>query len=238
VSAFVLVHSPLVGPSTWRPVASELRHRGYPAVVPELSPLADVAPPFLATQCAEVVAAVRGSAHGGDVGLILAGHSGAGPRLPAIGDALLRAGFPIAAFVFVDAGLPAAGRTARETAPDGFRALLDRLTDASGRLPPWTEWFGPDAMASLVPDPAARAAFVDAGRPIPAAFFDEPVAVPTGWPNGIRCGYVNFTYDGDADVAEAHGWPVVRLGGGHLDLLNEPAATTEAMLRVSGVEPA
>jgi hypothetical protein len=33
---FVLVHSPLVGPSTWSPVGRELERRGHRAVVPSL----------------------------------------------------------------------------------------------------------------------------------------------------------------------------------------------------------
>ena len=51
--------------------------------------------------------------------------------------------------VFVDAGLPTDG-------PDPF---LDRLRDIAedGLLPPWSTWFGPDVMATLVPDPTRRA---------------------------------------------------------------------------------
>ncbi len=35
-AVFVLLHSPLVGPLTWGPVADELRRRGIEAIVPAL----------------------------------------------------------------------------------------------------------------------------------------------------------------------------------------------------------
>ncbi len=34
--AFVLIHSPLVGSLTWRPVAERLQQRGFESVVPVL----------------------------------------------------------------------------------------------------------------------------------------------------------------------------------------------------------
>ena len=42
---FALVHSPLVGPTTWSPVARELKRRGREAVVPSLLGVADAAAP-------------------------------------------------------------------------------------------------------------------------------------------------------------------------------------------------
>ena len=43
---FVLVHSPSVGPSTWRPVAEHLRAAGYQVRVPSLLHTGDGSPPF------------------------------------------------------------------------------------------------------------------------------------------------------------------------------------------------
>ena len=42
---FVLVHSPLVGPATWEPVARELAARGHCALVPSLLHVSDGEPP-------------------------------------------------------------------------------------------------------------------------------------------------------------------------------------------------
>jgi hypothetical protein len=237
VAVWVLVHSPLVGPATWRGAAAELRRRGRPVEVPQLTPPVRLSPPYTPTHATEVVAAVRGSGHGGDNLVVLAGHSGAGPRLPAIGAALARAGFPVGAYVFVDAGLPVAGHTPRDEAPAGFSALLDSLTDRHGLLPRWSEWFGPDAeatMSSLVPDPVERASIAAELQPVPAAWFDEPITVPDGWPGGAACGYVSFTYADEADEAMGSGWGVVDVDAGHLHMAVDPAAVVDAMLTVAG----
>src|ERR671937_737858 len=97
---FVLVHSPLVGPATWTPVARELERRGRQAVVPSLFGVATAQPP----RWRFCVDAVRAAA--GDVRrpVVLVGHSGAGPLLAAIAGAL---GPTVSRLSFVDAGLPA-----------------------------------------------------------------------------------------------------------------------------------
>lgn len=46
--AFLFVHSPLMGPSTWAPVAAAVRSRGAAAMVPDLSAVASASPPFWA----------------------------------------------------------------------------------------------------------------------------------------------------------------------------------------------
>src|SRR5260370_24005884 len=79
VARLVLVHSPLVGPQTWEPVAAEFRALGYDAVVPDLTGTVAAGPPYHARQ-AEVVAR---SAAGR--GAVLVGHSGAGGLLPSAG---------------------------------------------------------------------------------------------------------------------------------------------------------
>jgi thioesterase domain-containing protein len=233
VTAYVLVHSPVVGPATWEPVARELRNRGHPAVVPALSPPVGLRPPYLPTHATEVVAAVRGSAHGGEAAVILAGHSGAGPRLPAIGRQLRRAGFPVAAYMFVDAGLPSDGATPRSTAPAEFVDLLDSLATGGRMLPRWSEWWGDGALARIVPDAAVRATLEAELRPVPVDLFDEPVPVPARWPDA-PCGYVSFTYEHEAVEAEARGWPVVRHAGDHLALVTQPAVTAHALEEVRG----
>jgi hypothetical protein len=224
VPTYVLVHSPLVGPATWQPVAAELRHLGFPVEVPALTPPIRLRPPYLPTAIVEVVAAVRGSGHAGDDAVVLAGHSGAGPRLPAIGAALARAGFPVVATVFVDAGLPLDGQTPREAAPPAFTDLLAALTDDHGRLPRWSDWWDPA--------PELPAAVVAELEPVPAALFDEPLPVPPAWA-AARAAYLAFTYDTEADDAESRGWPVERMAGDHLALVTDPAAVAAAIVRLA-----
>jgi len=227
--SYVLVHSPLVGPATWDPVAAELRRHGHPVVVPGLTPAAYLRPPYLRAATMEAVGAVRGSGHAGEDAVVLAGHSGAGPRLPTIALALTNAGFPVVATIFVDAGLPLDGRTPREAAPPAFTDLLRDLAGADGRLPPWSQWWGPDALAELIPDDGVRARIEAELTTVPAALFDEPVPTPPGW-RGEACAYVCFTYEDEAAAAEQRGWPTRRLGGHHLHLVTHPAEVATALV--------
>src|SRR5207248_4809386 len=104
--AYLLVHSPLVGPFTWSPVADALRDRGLEAIVPVLAD-SEASPVPYWQQHAESVA--RPVAEVSEARpLVFVGHSGAGQLLPAIRQVLRR---PAAAYVFVDAGLPEDGRS-------------------------------------------------------------------------------------------------------------------------------
>ena len=93
--SFVLVHSPLVGPLTWSRVAADLRKRGIEALTPALQQ-DDDPEPFWKQHASSVAPALR--ALPSDRSVILAGHSGAGPILPAI---RLEADRPIAGYLFM-----------------------------------------------------------------------------------------------------------------------------------------
>ncbi len=77
---FVLIHSPLVGPGTWTPVARELERRGRQVVVPSLLGAATAPPP----QWGYCVDAVRSATGMLSTPIVLVGHSGGGLLLPAI----------------------------------------------------------------------------------------------------------------------------------------------------------
>src|SRR4051812_10497393 len=100
---FVLIHSPLVGPDTWQPVAHRLRARGIDVLVPEIAEAGDGS--FWQRHAGSVARQL--AAVPDERPLVLAGHSGAGPLLPAIGELSRKT---IAAYLFVDAGLPHPGR--------------------------------------------------------------------------------------------------------------------------------
>lgn len=129
-----LIHSPLVGPSTWADVATVLTERGVSPIVPVLP---DLTPNSgsVAARPARAVADQTGRSIG-DAPVVLVGHSGAGPLLPAIGAA--PAPRTVAVYIFVDAGLP--NRTASRldllatelpAVAGPFRAHLE----AGGRYP-------------------------------------------------------------------------------------------------------
>jgi hypothetical protein len=221
MAAFVLVHSPVTGPSTWRWVADELVARGHQVTVPSVPPAAT------ALGWSAFVGAVGALAAGLDRP-VLVGHSGAGPLLPRIATRLRAR-----ALVFVDAGVPPeAGETS--PAPADFLEFLQGLAN-DGVLPPWSEWFGPDGMREQIPD-ARKREIVSAELPtLPLSYFQARVPVPAGW-TSTRCGYVLLSdaYAEEASKAAASGWPVVRLPGAHLDIVTHPAVIADAILSVAG----
>src|SRR5215207_10380943 len=106
---FVLVHSPLVGPSTWAAVAGVLKARGLSAVTPRLSDRGEAMGPFWRQHALAVAVVLHALPAGRQV--VLAGHSGAGPLLPAIRE---QSGRDVAAYIFVDAGIPVDGQSRLE----------------------------------------------------------------------------------------------------------------------------
>lgn len=222
---FVLVHSPLVGPTTWEPVAVALRGRGYEVVVPALWDNHTPEPPYW-QQHAEAVARSLGAVDPARP-VILAGHSGAGPLLPVIGELLAQ---PVAAYLFVDAGIPVDGASrldlmARED-PDWAAAFTQALRDGE-TFPNWTD----TDLAEIILDAGLRRALVDELHPRDLAFFEEPIPVPDGWP-GASCAYLQFSaaYDEPAHHAQAVGWPFRRIDAGHFHMLVEPEVVAVAML--------
>ena len=102
--AFVLIHAPLAGPSTWSLVAEELRSRGMIAVVPSLTGVADGGPPYWPRYGAAAAQALIELPDGTPV--VLAAHSGAGFFLPLVRQAIRQ---PVQRYVFVDAVVPEGG---------------------------------------------------------------------------------------------------------------------------------
>jgi len=214
---FLLVHSPVVGPATWRGVADALRAAGHAVVLPDLRDLAVTGDPEAVIHGAVDAALAAGPLDDGH--LVVVGHSGAGVLLPSIASAV---DVPYRSLVFVDAGIPPfEGAT---SAGGGFLDHL-RAMAIDGVVPRWSAWWGPDVVAGLVPDDATRAA-IEAELPeVPLRFFEAPIDVPAYWYE-ISSSYVLLgePYRRDANTAAAWGWPVVERPGGHLDIVNEPQA--------------
>jgi hypothetical protein len=226
---FVLVHSPLVGPATWNPVRVALRRRGIQAAAPLLREDPARAVPYWQQAVESVVATMRGAPM--DQPLVLVGHSGAGALLPALGTAL---GRPIAAYVFVDAGIHTdrLSRLAMMEAEDAsFARQLREHLEAGGRYPEWTDAQLQDA----IPDDVQRAAVLAEIRPRGLDFFSEPIPVPVDWPTG-HCAYLQFSaaYDVPAARASAMGWPVREIEGSHFLMLVDPEIVADAILALAG----
>jgi hypothetical protein len=210
----VLVHSPLVGCRTWEPVADDLAADGYAVTVPDLAGAVAAGPPYHLRQ-AQVIA---DSAAGRPV--ILIGHSRAGPLLATAGTLLAE---NVQGYAFVDARLPAPGRSWMDTVRPGLAARLRDKADPQGRLPPWPQWWGEEELAALLPDPAVRKDFVAGSPRLPMAMLEEPHPPAPGWPNAPG-GYLQLSeaYEDDAAAARRLGWPVRRQLSHHLGLLTEP----------------
>jgi hypothetical protein len=225
--AFVFVHSLLLGPSTWAPVAAGLTASGAVTVVPSLLDVADAEPPFWSRVADKVNDAVSRLPQ--EQPVFLVAHSNAGLHVPVIVQAAQR---PVAGCLFVDAGLP--GRTGPTPAASPERLDLLRLKATGGRLPQWTTWWDEDDVALLFPDPQTRST-VSAEQPrLPLSYYEQQIPVPAGWDNR-PCGYLVFgpPYDRMAQEARERGWDVDRIPGHHLHQLVDPDTVTARLVAMT-----
>jgi pimeloyl-ACP methyl ester carboxylesterase len=222
----LLVHSPLVGRGTWEPVAKDLAGDGYAVTVPDLAGAVAAGPPYHLRQ-AQVIA---GSADGQSV--ILIGHSRAGPLL-AVAGAMLRD--RVRGYVFVDARLPAPGRSWMQTVQPGLAARLREMADPQGWLPPWPQWWGEEELAAFLPDPVVRWHFAAGCPRLPLAMLGEIYPPAPGWP-AAPGGYLQLSeaYEDEAARARELGWPVRQHLSHHLALLTEPGQIAREIRKLIG----
>jgi pimeloyl-ACP methyl ester carboxylesterase len=225
-SVFVLIHSPLVGPTTWLPVARELERRGRDAVRPSLLGLTEAEGP----QWRHIPEAVRDATAGIAKPVVLVGHSGAGLLLPVIADALST---EVVALIFVDSALPPVSGSMGLGPPEFMDQL--RALAVDGVLPPWSSWFGEDAMRELIPDDPLRASLEDEMPRLPLSYFEASVPLPDDW-DARPCAYLLLTgdaYGESAADARSRGWTVAEISGvQHLAVATEPIDVTDALLEL------
>lgn len=213
---FLLIHSPLVGPGTLRPLADELGSRGHAVTRPDLRAVADDPRP------AWLIERIVSDAADEVVDVAVA-HSGAGALLPTVAD---RVGARAA--VFLDAVLPRVG-AGEHVAPSRQRALLAEQADEHGLLRPWLSWWSDEVVADLLPDPGQRAALAAEQPRVPVRFYDDPVPLPTTW---VPSAYVALSgaYRDEVATARGHGWPTRSLSLTHLAAATSPVETADAVL--------
>jgi hypothetical protein len=223
-SIFVLVHSPLVGPYAWSLTAEQLRLRGCRVIVPVLESQPSGLVPYWQSHVQQVCASLD------DIfptaPLILVGHSGAGPLLPAIGQGIEQ---PVAAYLFVDAVLPEDGKSRLDLFEDARAASQFRLKARNGLLPVWSA----DDLRTLIPQEQIRLRFVSELSPLPLAVYEEVLPVFAGWPDA-PCAYLQFgsnpAYASSVQRARQAGFVIARLEAGHFHMLVDPGAVTQALL--------
>ncbi|MGH3251860.1 MAG: hypothetical protein ACRDOI_37400 [Trebonia sp.] len=222
----MLVHSPLVGCGTWEPVARDLAGDGYAVTVPDLVGAVTAGPPYHLRQARVIADSAAGRP------AILVGHSRAGPLLATAGTML---GEGVRGYVFVDARLPAPGRSWMETVTPDLAARLREMADPHGRLPPWPQWWGEEELAALLPDPDLRRHFAAGCPRLPLAMLEEVHPPAPGWPDAPG-GYLQLSaaYEDEAARARELGWPVRRQLSHHLALLAEPGQVAREVSRLIG----
>ncbi len=214
-STFVLVHSPLVGPSVWRWVGEALEGWGFDVLTPSLVGFADAGPPYWEACVQRVVLACSEMS----APLVLVGHGGAAPLLPAMTLALLGR---VKHLTFVEAALPPLSGFA-EPAPSWLRSRLAGIA-VDAMLPKWSEWWGEDPMEKLIPNPARRSIVENELAQLPLDYFDHVVPVPEHWSERVRCSYLWFGrgHSSDAERATRRGWPVRHLAGRDMTMVVRP----------------
>lgn len=226
---WLLIHSPLVGPATWTPVAAELRHRGDTATVPDLTPALSSGGDHASRQADLVAASVSSGP------IVLVAHSGAGPLLPLIADRLGHQHISVAASAFVDAGLPHPGQSRLDVLPPPAVEQLREMT-VERWLPPWTSWWPADQLDAMVPDQRLRDLLVQTSPRLPASLFDQTLPRVSEELLG-RCSYLQLSsaYESFAARAEHEGWPVDRLDAHHLAILTAPREVADSMQSLTAV---
>jgi hypothetical protein len=223
----VLVPSPLVGPYSWSLVQGELAERGW-----DTSVSVDLHDPLGRQPCWQrtvggVHAAVLEIPDGQPI--VLVGHSGAGPLLPAAAAAVR---LPISAYLFVDGRLPHPGTSRLDAiaSEDAATAAERRaVLDAGLRFPAWTD----DDLRQTVPNPDRRRLLLEELRPRGREFWTEELPGVSGWPNA-PCGYLQFSapYQSAADRARRAGWPTRHLPAGHFHQLVDPSGVADALVEL------
>lgn len=214
------VPSPLLGPSSWQAFAGALTDRGMTVAVADLRHAFSVEPPAWP----EMVRLARRAARPLPGDVVIVGHSGAGALLPGVGAAL---GRRLARLVFVDAILPPA--TGVHRYPEQIRSLVAGLA-ADGQLPPWLDWWPPDTVTAMLPDPSQVTLLRSDMTGTPESWFDEEIPVPIAWTEGDAL-YLRLSpaYDEEVERARALGWPTTSLDSHHLGILTDPEMVADAV---------
>ena len=215
----VLLHSPLLGPLTWRRAAEVLRAHGHEADAPAWPRLST-----LGEDCYAALAGSMAATIGRGADAIVVAHSGAGALMPSV--AALAKG-ALKGVIYCDAILPHPGQSWIDTAPPNLAGQL--LAGAvEGRLPSWDQWWPPGALERLAPDAAVREALISECEGLPLDFLEEPAPAMTLTGPAAYL-QLSGAYDDEGQYAVRQGWPVVRLPLHHLAMLTHAEAVAGAI---------
>lgn len=214
---FVLIHSPLVGPTSLAPTSAVLQSHGFVVHVPTPDPACGLS-------------SWRDWPHGLQNSLpkiddaILVGHS-AGGLLAAYLAGTLKA----RAFICLDAMMPPERGLTPPVDPE-FMNFVRSLPTEEGMLPIWTDWWDADLLANAPLDMNTKAMFIAELPRLPLTWFDDAFEMPD-WSSSAR-GFIQTSpvFDNEAIRAEGRGWPMICLKGTHLHPALAPTETAGALL--------
>jgi hypothetical protein len=150
-TTLALIHSPLVGPETWKSLTPALEQIGCSVAIAHLHDSPDSPDPWWQQHVESAVQSL------GEVSApyILVGHSGAGPLLPLIAKHLL---YPPGGYLYVDAGIlwEPASRLEMMYAEDRARGSeFETFLRTGGTFPNWTD----EQLQTILPDSTCATTF-------------------------------------------------------------------------------
>ncbi|MDQ1509255.1 MAG: hypothetical protein QOG50_1099 [Actinomycetota bacterium] len=111
--------------------------------------------------------------------------------------------------------------------PEEFaERLVGQAVD--GRLPPWPEWWGEEAMRLLLPDDLLRTQFVANCPSVKVGEIYEVMPDVAEPPASFI--QLSTAYESETAAARERGWPTTVLDLHHLALLTDPEVIADALL--------
>ncbi|MFN0094022.1 MAG: hypothetical protein ACKVVT_04505 [Dehalococcoidia bacterium] len=221
---FLLVPSPLTGPSSFEPLARAL---GAGAHV--LTPRPPAAPPYWETWANSAVASAPRHAVDDGEPAVLIGHSGAGPGLPAIAPRLSELGVAVAGVVYLDATLPGAYRSWLASYTDAAGDLAAQAAARGGAVP--NPWGDPRRWVALGVEADAARSLAAEAEDLPYDWYAEPY--PLTLRHDSAAAFTAFEpnafYRPMVERAMAAGWAVAALRGHHFHHLTLPDEVAETI---------
>jgi pimeloyl-ACP methyl ester carboxylesterase len=202
-----------------------MKQRGLNVVLPLLKDSPDSKKPFWKQHVDSVSRTLEDTPK--DRSVILVAHSGAGPLLPAIAKSLAHS---IAAYVFVDAGIPRDGTTRLDMMKWEDSEWAKDFQEKLERGEHYPNWSGND-LREIIPNEGLRNQLATEIRPRGLDFFSEPIPIFNGWPDA-PCIYIQFSapYSQPAIYARKAGWPIYKLDAGHFHMLVDAPAVTDIVV--------
>jgi pimeloyl-ACP methyl ester carboxylesterase len=228
MAIFLLVPGAWLGGWCWRYVAAPLRASGHTVIAATLTGLGERAHLLtpqtgLHTHVDDIV----GMLHYRDLsGVTLVGHSYGGTVITAVAEQVPER---IRMLVYLDASVPRDGESNNDVVGPEMAAQLRADAQSGGegwRVPPAAY------VAARLPD-SIRPWVEERLTPHPLRSFEEPVRLRSQAASALPRAFIRSTqsalYDRLLARAREAGWHCREIGGGHYQMLTEPAAVAAAL---------